>query len=61
MMVSPLSRCCASEAIVESVTAAGTIIHTVRGVDNLAAKSAIPVDAIAPSAASVLTASGLTS
>ena len=61
MMVSPFSRCSANSAIVESVTAAGTMTQTVRGVEIEATKSAIPVDGIAPSAARALTASGLTS
>ena len=49
------------EAIVESVTDAGTIIQMVRGVASFEARSAISDAPIAPSAASVLTASGLTS
>jgi len=48
-------------AIVESVTDAGTIIQIVRGAVSWDARCAISVDAIAPSAASVETASGLTS
>ena len=59
--MSPAERCSAIAAIVESVTEAGTMIHTVRGVESFEARSAISVAPIAPSAASVLTASGLTS
>ena len=61
MIVSPGDRCSAMEAIVESVTDAGTIIQMVRGVASFEARSAISDAPIAPSAASVLTASGLTS
>ena len=61
MMVSPFSRWAAIAAIVESVTDAGTIIQIVRGAVSWDARCAISVDAIAPSAARVATASGLTS
>ena len=61
MTVSPGERCSASDAIVESVTAAGTMIQIVRGVESCEARCAISVAPIAPSAARVFTASGLTS
>ena len=48
-------------AIVESVTAAGTMIQIVRGAVSFAARSAISFAPMAPSAAKVATASGLTS
>ncbi len=61
MMVSPADKCSAIAAIVESVTAAGTIIQTVRGAESFAAISAISAAPIEPSEASAFTASGLTS
>ena len=61
MMVSPAERCFARDAIVKSVTPAGTITQIVRGVGIFAAKSAKSAAPIKPSEASAFTASGLTS
>ncbi len=50
-----------SSAIVDSVWAAGTMIHATRGVSSAAVKSEIEWVATAPSAASFSTASSSTS
>jgi hypothetical protein len=60
-MMSPFSNRLAKSLTVDSTTAAGTIIQATRGLLSFAAKSSIDDAPIAPSFASCLTASGLTS
>ena len=61
MIVSPADKWFEISAIVESVTPAGTITQTVRGVGIFDAKSAISFEVVAPSLPRALTASLLTS